>query len=554
MAELTSKGTMSSRSRKANTAPSSTSKNETKMHLGGYETTRGSNDAKSRRKAAKLPMMELTSRRKAIRAVDALHSILKAATSIEVLFLAALAIAGSFFATGKFHSALLRIGIVYIVILRPLATALRVVSNLKSTKMDTKIIAFAFAASILCNQFPAWLSALVASCSVFAFGLASRQLAHQSKRTRTNEASEPASPTEPTKDALSTAGDLTWFAKKWSSLTLRERAGFGTIAVVGSLLLENFLIWVVSATYEPGISGSPEPLQDNGRTLIEMLVSELFDGSQPWMAKRRLQTLRDALNVQWAIVSGLGASFICLELQLGKHNSHRTLAGLALHALMTLASARLIRTVSFGLTVLPSQVPNCYARHFPLPPDNWKDWLMVGFLPNSRGGCNDLILSGHATVTSSIGCAFTSVASDTSFSIAVWTLIALDYSIETYQGLHYSVDMWLGCIVTCLLWHLTKGLEVPGDAERIRSAKSRESDAIQIQHHDTPLDTGVLVRYALPPAIGFVILAAVPEAIRNYFLVGYTAWAGVILLKSGFTNYVQHILLCLLYVTLGTYL
>ena len=160
----------------------------------------------------------------------------------------------------------------------------------------------------------------------------------------------------------------------------------------------------------------------------------------------------------------------------------------------------------------------------------------------------------HATVTSSIGCAFTSVASDTSFSIAVWTLIALDYSIETYQGLHYSVDMWLGCIVTCLLWHLTKGLEVPGDAERIRSAKSRESDAIQIQHHDTPLDTGVLVRYALPPAIGFVILAAVPEAIRNYFLVGYTAWAGVILVKSGFTNYVQHILLCLLYVTLGTYL
>mmetsp|Transcript_33692 Transcript_33692/g.75703 ORF Transcript_33692/g.75703 Transcript_33692/m.75703 type:complete len:543 (+) Transcript_33692:270-1898(+) len=542
---------MSSRSRKANP---STSTSKTNMHLGGNETPRGSSGgAKSRRKTAKVPIMELTSRRKAIRAVEALHSILKVATSIEALFIPALAIAGSIFATGKLHASLLRIGIGYIFILRPLLTTLRVMTNFKSAKMDTKIIAFAFSASILCNQFPAWLSALVASCSVFAFGLASRQLAHQSKRKKADEIFEPASPAEPTKDAPSTAGGATTIAKKWSSLTLRERAGFGTIAVVGSLLLENFLIWVVSATYEPGISGSPEPLQDNGRTLIEMLVSEVFDVSQPWMAKRRLQTLRDALNVQWAIVSGLGASFICLELQLGKHNSHRTLAGLALHALMTLASARLIRTVSFGLTVLPSQVPNCYARHFPPPPDNWRDWLMVGFLPNSRGGCNDLILSGHATVTSSIGCAFTSVASDTSFSIAVWTLIALDYSIETYQGLHYSVDMWLGCIVTCLLWHLTKGLEVPGDAERIRSAKNRGSDAIQT-HDETQLNTGVLVRYALPPAIGFVILAAVPEAIRNYFLVGYTAAAGVILFTSGFTNYVQHILLCLLYVTLGTYL
>lgn len=55
---------------------------------------------------------------------------------------------------------------------------------------------------------------------------------------------------------------------------------------------------------------------------------------------------------------------------------------------MPVAAARMICTISFALAVLPSQVVNCYAHH---------------------------------------------------------------YSIESYQGLHYSVDMWLWCIFTCLL-------------------------------------------------------------------------------------------------------
>ena len=40
----------------------------------------------------------------------------------------------------------------------------------------TRIIAFSFLMSIVCNQFPRWLSALVACLTIFAFGLASRQL------------------------------------------------------------------------------------------------------------------------------------------------------------------------------------------------------------------------------------------------------------------------------------------------------------------------------------------------------------------------------------------
>ncbi|KAL7447646.1 hypothetical protein ACHAWC_001588, partial [Mediolabrus comicus] len=344
--------------------------------------------------------------------------------------------------------------------------------------------------------------------------------------------------------------------KFWSRLNLKERAAVGTLAVVVSLLTENFLIWVVSATYQPGIVGSPTPLQDNGRIVLESLAKKLWNVEESWMAKRPLQSIRDILNVQYALVAALGASFVCLELQLGgKKTSHRSLAGLALHALMTLASARLIRTISFVLTVLPSQVPNCYRRHFPPPPDNWKDWILVGMLPSSRGGCNDLILSGHATVTSTIACASTSVSSDMSFSVAVWTLIALDYSIEAYQGLHYSVDMFLGGIVTCLLWHLTAPLENEGELEQMhKKEQSRKKGGDGDIALVPPLDATVVAMYASPAILAFFILAVFPEASVNYFAILYSVVAGIIFKKHGFTNFLQHELLCLLTFTIGVYL
>jgi hypothetical protein len=397
----------------------------------------------------------------------------------------------------------------------------------------------------------------VASCTVLGFGLASRQLTQ--KRTTAVHSSDNNATTTAITNKPKKEGSENNLQNKWSRLTLKERAALATLAVVLSLLLENFLIWVVSATYAPGIYDSPDPLQDNGRSVLESLAIRLFRVNKAWMAKRKLQSIRDGLNVQWGIVTALGASFVCLELKIGKYGATttsaadatgRSLAGLALRALMTLAAARFIRTVSFVLTVLPSQVPDCYRRHFPMPPDNWKEWLLVGFLPNSRGGCNDLILSGHATVLTTLGCGCTSVANNAKFSVAVWTLVAVDFAIESYQGLHYSVDMWLGCIVTALLWQLTKGLEVPGDMEKKRISGTGKSK----YDSQAPLDAQTIALYATPAFLGFVILTFVPEAIVNYFLVGYAIWAGIIMAKWGFTNFSQHILLCLLFVTLGSYL
>ncbi|KAL7543980.1 hypothetical protein ACHAXR_013460 [Thalassiosira sp. AJA248-18] len=465
--------------------------------------------------------------------------------------IAAIALVLASFCIGddELQSTLMKIGMGYLWVVKPLLSTLTIIcdidlggkeGNSNSTKKGgamARIIALSFLMSIICNQFPKWLSAFVACGGLFAFGLASRQLVpQQSKSTAFHS---PASSNH----------DSNILQKTWSRLSLKERTAVGGIVLVATLLIENFIIWVVSATYQPGIDGSPDPLQDNGRIVMEKLAMKVFNVDAAWKAKKALQKLRDGLSVEWALVSSLGASFVCLELRLGK-SSQRTLSGLALHALLTLAAARMIRTISFVLTVLPSQVVNCYAHHFPPPPAEWKEWLMVGFLPNSRGGCNDLILSGHATVTSTIACAITSAASNTSFSIAVWTLIALDYSIESYQGLHYSVDMWLGCIVTCLLWQLTKPLEIGRALDQPQHDNVKREDT----NRPSPLNATIVAMYALPPTLAFVILMVVPEAYVNYFLVGYSVWAGVILLRSGFTHFLQHLLLCELCFGLGAYL
>jgi len=493
------------------------------------------------------------------------QSFLRILTSMKVFFIAiSFMIAATVFNfSAATHSKLIQIGIGFLFIAKPLLSTLAIcLSNKGSIAWHERIIAAGFLMSIICNQFPKWLSSFVAASAVFAFGLASRQFVPM-QQLDSNYASSKNSGTSmisksPSRcHAPTTSVDNTNpFLKFWSRLNIKERAAIGTLAVVVSLLTENFLIWVVSATYKAGIVGSPTPLQDNGRIVLEALAKKLWNVDQSWMAKRPLQKIRDTLNVQYALVSALGASFVCLELQLGgKKTSHRSLAGVALHALMTLASARLIRYISFVLTVLPSQVPNCYRHHFPPPPDNWKDWILVGMLPSSRGGCNDLILSGHATVTSTIACAATSVSSNTSFSVAVWTLVALDYSIEAYQGLHYSVDMFLGGIVTCLLWHLTAPLENEGEVELWQKEKQRkERGGENISRAPPPLDTTVVTIYAAPAVLAFLILAVFPEACVNYFAIIYSLVAAGIFRKHGFTNFLQHELLCMLVFTLGVYL
>ena len=84
---------------------------------------------------------------------------------------------------------------------------------------------------------------------------------------------------------------------------------------------------------------------------------------------------------------------------------------------------------------------------------------MVGMTPQSHGGCNDLIVSGHATVTATMACVSVSLANDSLFTVAVAWLLGMDYLVEVYEGFHYSVDMWMGAVLCSLLWRVWKPIE-----------------------------------------------------------------------------------------------
>jgi hypothetical protein len=266
-----------------------------------------------------------------------------------------------------------------------------------------RYIPLAAVATIVGNLLPTYLSSALANLAIVVFGLASRPVPQKQDSV------------EQIPGPLGTV--------------------FAAILMTSVLLVENFFIWVVSATYKESqdISTLPTPLQDNGQIILSHFFTSVLE-----MTKRNVVTLRNQINVEWILVSGLGLSLVALEMDGSR--MRRSLWSVAKRALLTMAIARGIRTFSFLITVLPSQRQNCYFSHFPSPPpEDWIPWLMVGFTPQANGGCNDLIISGHATVTSTLACLVTSVVGKPMFTTAVWMLVAMDYMVEIFEGYHYSV-------------------------------------------------------------------------------------------------------------------
>lgn len=332
-----------------------------------------------------------------------------------------------------------------------------------------------------------------------------------------------------------------------SSRLVKKRPGplavlLSVVLLVTVLLTENFMVWVVSATFPASHDPktAPPPLQDNGQIVLQYLLSPLV--------KRQVVQLRRVWNVQNGLVASLAAAFFRVE----AFESHRTLYGLGCRAVLTLSAARFVRTISFLLTVLPSQNPLCYLEHYPLPPENLWEWIWVGIIPAAHGGCNDLVISGHATVTSTLACVAASVSDSTAFGIALWTMVVLDYFVEIYEGFHYSVDMWLGMVLVSLLWHKMAFLENQNDP--VHTDVSLKPTA--------PISSKAILLYSIPPAIAFMQLSMLPKSTANFLIVAFVVATVIMYLLSAkyriyqreYLHYAQHILLSLLYLAFGVYL
>lgn len=315
--------------------------------------------------------------------------------------------------------------------------------------------------------------------------------------------------------------------------------------LVAVLLSENFMIWVVSATFKPGQTAAtaPLPLQDNGQFIAaEILFTQLTK-------KEIVQGLRRLWNVQWSLVACMGSSFILVDI----FDPQRHLYGFCAHALWTLAAARFIRTVSFCLTVLPSPVKYCYTQRYPYPPPStWSEWIWVGLLPASHGGCNDLIVSGHATVTSTMACLITSTSSDWLFQVSLWTLLVLDYAVEVYEGFHYSVDMWMGAVLVNLLWRTLHWTEHEAGSVRTTDGANTQAEVIPV----TAPTVQEAVPYVIPALVAYLQLVVLPSWTANFLIVGF-----VLVIIWLFTHqttqrlhFGRHVALCLLFMALGIYL
>ena len=329
-------------------------------------------------------------------------------------------------------------------------------------------------------------------------------------------------------------------------VNLLKAAGCG-IFLTAVMLTENFFIWVVSATFEQGWNPrtAPDPLTDNGRRILTHILTDSLE-----LTKRQVVSYRRIWNVQYGLVAALGTG-LCMA----DFHPTRQVWSLACRAILTMASARFLRTISFLLTVLPSQNKYCYGQHFPNPPpDSWGEWIMVGLQPNSHGGCNDLIISGHATVTSTIACVAVSLADDPIFSIAIWWLLAMDYAVEIYEGFHYSVDMWMGAVLCGLLWRLWKPIE----DDNTRRNNTTLQDMFDRLRTDR-ITVKDAVKYGIPPLIAFLQVTTFPEGWTNFIIVGLISWGASRIVVFGLHHYsnqqyVKHIFYSCLCLALGVYL
>ena len=387
--------------------------------------------------------------------------------------------------------------------------------------------------TIIGNQLPVFLSSGLAAIGIVIFGLSSRPIIESTTSTsKKNEDKKLSSNSKSKKPLFS--GPL--------------GAVLAVILMTTVLLTENFFIWVVSATFEPGrtIKNLPTPLQDNGQLVLRYLFNQIL-----MLSKREVATLRNMINVEWILVSGLGLSFVAIEFQGAKLK--RNLWSLALRALFTLTIARSIRTISFLITVLPSQNPNCYFSHFPFPPPaDWIEWFKVGLIPQANGGCNDLIISGHATVTSTLACVTTSVVSKRVFTVALWMFVAMDYMVEIYEGFHYSVDMWLGAVLVNLIWTALEPVEKAGnDSDAQVGGDDNDHRKFYSIQDSTQSD---IIKYALPTLGSYVTVNGWIPWNPNYTIVTYICFVASQIAQVGFQHYTQHILFSLLYMALGIYL
>ncbi|WIA42869.1 hypothetical protein OEZ86_008792 [Tetradesmus obliquus] len=221
-------------------------------------------------------------------------------------------------------------------------------------------------------------------------------------------------------------------------------------AMVAELLVENLMVWVVSATDARNQELVPG-LQDNGEALLHSLA-----GSNGW--------LHFFIHGKWFDIKHfLGAILLLAFSNMWEQHPFSSFGMMARFSL-TICVARLLRTACFMSTVLPSPTPGCYMRRFPPPPRSWFGIVWIGVTElRGFGGCNDLIFSGHASFWTVAPLMFCSYYPNRFSSPLLWLALLQTCIRDIIDRQHYTVDMILAVAVTTAAWGWTRRV-YPEDA------------------------------------------------------------------------------------------
>eukprot|EP00977_Amphora_coffeiformis_P007579 scaffold1667_cov173-Amphora_coffeaeformis.AAC.7 len=392
-----------------------------------------------------------------------------------------------------------------------------VVDPSKERRMSQRLLPLALVATTFSAQLPDFLGAALAVLSILAFSLVTMPASEKSHASTENS------------------------VKPESAVPVVV----AIVIMIAVLLMDNFFVWVVSATFKPGHSfkTAPDALQDNGQLVMKWLLSDL--------TKREVVGLRRLWNVQNGLIACLGASFVSLEVF---RERRLTLYRITQRGVSVLAAARFIRVVCYSLTVLPSQSKRCYLQRFPVPPpEDWMEWILVGLRPYSHGGCNDLVISGHATVVSLLTCISASVGTDPLFQACLWSLVFLDFCVEIYEGFHYSVDMFLGTVLVCLLWRVMAPSKDPGPVPTTPRQPVRDISKSTVGVYSF-IAFGAYAQVSIFPRVFTIPMILLYVGVAVSSLVKSLRSRGTLLQEAAYQHTAQHTLLCLLFLALGVYM
>lgn len=289
------------------------------------------------------------------------------------------------------------------------------------------------------------------------------------------------------------------FYKHWSA-ELRSALPFvfSMLFLLSALLIEAISVRSVTAVLGLDWHKETSPLPDTGQWLLLALNEKLP------------QVMVDILRARIIGLHHFLMLFIMLAFSVLFESVEAPGLGLGARYMFTMGVGRLLRTITFVSTILPSARPWCAESRFLVPhhPHRWAqkfyvpyakdsqairqviswdtayadtgdykmefrpDWGSMSFLINflrptaeegssswylllkkAGGGCNDLIYSGHMLVAVLTAMAWTEAYGGYS-SAFVWILLLHSAQREIRERHHYSVDVIVAIYMGICLWKM----------------------------------------------------------------------------------------------------